>query len=50
VHGMFSISSLVKISIMTSCDFFQFAFECEISQFFAWDYIINKTLHGGLKI
>jgi hypothetical protein len=22
----------------------------EISQFFAWDYIINRTLHGGLKI
>jgi hypothetical protein len=22
----------------------------EISQFFAWDYIINRTLHGDLKI
>ena len=33
-----------------SRDVFQFAFEREISQFFAWDYIINRTLHGGLKI
>jgi hypothetical protein len=33
-----------------SCDVFQFAFEREISQFVAWDYIINRTLHGGLKI
>jgi hypothetical protein len=36
-----------------SRDFFQFAFEREISQFFARDhrdYIINRTLHGGLKI
>jgi hypothetical protein len=29
-----------------SCDFFQFAFERKISQFFAWDYIINRTLHA----
>jgi hypothetical protein len=28
----------------------QFAFEREISQFFAWDYIINIKLHAGLKI
>ena len=28
--------------------YFQFAFEREISQFFAWDYIINRTLQGGL--
>ena len=33
-----------------SHDFFQFAFEREISQFFALDYMINRTLHGGLKI
>ena len=41
---IFSISLLVHEDIdhMT----FQFAFEHEISQFFAWDYIINRTLHA----
>jgi hypothetical protein len=33
----------VKISIT-----WQFAFEREISQFFAWDYTINRTLHQRL--
>ena len=37
----FSISSLVKISITWLLVFIQF---------FAWDYIINRTLHVGLKI
>jgi hypothetical protein len=38
---IFSIYSLVKISITWLLVFIQF---------FAWDYIINRTLHVGLKI
>jgi hypothetical protein len=42
IHNkIFSISSLVKISITWLLVFIQF---------FAWDYIINRTLHSGLKI
>jgi hypothetical protein len=42
IHSeIFSISSLVKISITWLLVFIQY---------FAWDYIINRTLHCGLKI
>jgi hypothetical protein len=42
IHSeIFSISSLVKISITWRLAFIQF---------FTWDYIINRTLHGGPKI
>jgi hypothetical protein len=54
IHSeIFSISSLVNIFTSEDVDhvtIWQFAFDREISQFFAWDYIINRTLHGGLKI
>ena len=51
IHSeIFSISSLHIFHIFDHVTFSNLLLSVKFHNFFAWDYIINRTLHGGLKI